>query len=88
MLCSGTLVAQTVVYSYDAAGNRTARQQQQPSPYSTVAVSEQSTRNDLVLTGVRVYPNPTEGPLTVSIDESYVKEKCEASIYDASGKLL
>lgn len=81
---------ESVSYSYDNAGNRTTRtivlsnaatrsmlQDEAPKPYVEKTVSGQIT----------IYPNPTQGALTLEITGMETIDG-QAAIYDLSGSLL
>jgi hypothetical protein len=85
---------QTVEYEYDTAGNRVSR---------NVIVLHTNTRNALVQPqpqdsvvyteilkdfSVRIYPNPTDGLLTVELNDLPEKQTAVISLYNTSGKQL
>jgi len=91
LFSAAPVFSQTVTYSYDAAGNRTAKT-------ATVAKAPQApnelqTVTDIpnVVTGkdILVYPNPTQGHFTVDIANlSHENLKGEAYLYDTNGRLI
>ena len=102
-LIMNVLPAQTykVEYVYNASGGRTLRKvvelDEQP-PQSRSLVSEQheedtlSSSEEFGINEVKVYPNPTEGHLTIDITgtifEHLGADVTEIALYDASGRLF
>ena len=93
-----SVFSQTVSYTYDNAGNRTARvidspggsfrsseALRVPSELETVtAIPNLVTEKDIL-----VYPNPTQGHFAVDISNIYHENlKGDAYLYDMKGKLL
>ena len=84
------LSAQTIQYTYDAAGNRTQRKivlgnNPDPSPNKKGFIQKDS----LGKIGVTIAPNPTAGLLKITMD-NYIDGVPAATImvYDLSGKLI
>jgi hypothetical protein len=85
---------QTVEYEYDVAGNRISRNVivlytntrgvlAQPQPQDSVVYKE-----SLKDFSVRIYPNPTDGLLTVELHNLPEKQTAVISLYNTSGKQL
>lgn len=81
--------AQSILYEYDEAGNRTSRtyyQVQMPQERSakitpdTVVVKTQSSA-----LSVKVYPNPTKGDLILSIDGLEQSKTVTLRLFDPNG---
>lgn len=74
---------QKVSYAYDAAGNRVKRE----IVLQTRAAEDKSTNESysemLDDRGIRIYPNPTEGQLTVEVTG---EGTCQFDIYNISGQ--
>lgn len=72
---------QNVSYAYDEAGNRVKRE----IVLQTRAVEESTNENYSEMVddrNIRIYPNPTEGQLTVEVTG---EGECQYDIYDISG---
>ncbi|MCQ2072214.1 MAG: T9SS type A sorting domain-containing protein [Bacteroidaceae bacterium] len=78
--------ADRIYYSYDNTGNRVSASTHAPS---TRGAFDNGTdiSDTLALSGIRVYPNPTEGPLTVVIT-GYDLENAGITVTDMTGKNL
>ena len=73
-------------YSYDAAGNRVKREIVMPIPKAmakqqTFAADGQAFTDMLRDHTVKIYPNPTEGALQVSISGLTGTDKCSLGVY-------
>ena len=80
--------AQTLSYSYDAMGNRIAREiviskSAAPKKDTTSYVSEVLSERT-----VKIYPNPTKGQLKVNIPIQEGQEAPVLKIYSSSGQLI
>ena len=87
-LSLGVQAAVTISYTYDAAGNRTARTYsvsaavqlkkplEEPIPIEEEKVGERT---------IRVYPNPTKGALGVEILGGNEQEKIRIQLYNLKG---
>lgn len=82
--------SQTVSYTYDAAGNRTAR-------VITLAKAPQAPVEDETVTAlpdliakktITIYPNPTKGIITVEIEDYDDETKAEFRLTDMSGRKI
>lgn len=84
-----TVFAQSVSYSYDNAGNRTARAIVLKAPQ---APNEQKTITalpDLISKrAVLIYPNPTKGILSLEIKDYTDKLQAEFRLTDLSGRII
>lgn len=84
------LSAQNVTYRYDAAGNRiqrtvTLQTQLQSSP----SASDMALMNDIIAEhGIKIYPNPTRGMLSVEINEYSDDLNVEYWLSDMSGRII
>lgn len=82
-----------ITYSYDAAGNRIKREitlsfsQNMPKQQSLTS-QEQIYSEVLHEHLVKIYPNPTEGALEVSILGLKNTEKCSLKVYTTQGKQI
>ena len=77
-------------YSYDAAGNRVKREIVMPVPKAmakqqTCAADGQAFTDMLRDHTVKIYPNPTEGGLQVSISGLTGTDKCSLEVYTSQG---
>ncbi len=87
VLLSGVSSAQSRIgYSYDAAGNRVKREIVMPAPRAmakqqTFAADSQAFTDLLHDHTVKIYPNPTEGALLVSISGLTGTDKCSFGVY-------
>jgi hypothetical protein len=94
LLLATTICAQSVTFTYDNAGNRTARVITMP-PKSKSPVAPQEPEEEIIPfsdmiaeQAIRIYPNPTDGILVVEI-EGYTDEiKAEFRLMDMSGSLI
>lgn len=80
----------TIGYSYDAAGNRVKREIVMPVPKAmakqqTFAADGQAFTDMLRDHTVKIYPNPTEGGLQVSISGLTGTDKCSLGVYTSQG---
>jgi hypothetical protein len=80
----------TIGYSYDAAGNRVKREIVVPVPKAmakqqTFAADGQAFTDMLRDHTVKIYPNPTEGALQVSISGLTGTDKCSLGVYTSQG---
>ena len=86
--------AQTVQFTYDAAGNRisgktimllrTALEEDDDEPEEELPVYSEFMGDRII----RIYPNPTQGLLKVDIENLLKGETATISIYDMSGKQI
>ena len=77
-------------YSYDAAGNRVKREIVMPAPKAmakqqTFAADGQTFTDMLRDHTVKIYPNPTEGGLQVSISGLTVTDTATLEVYTSQG---
>lgn len=79
-----------VEFGYDAAGNRVMRRvielrmghsRERTSDTSHCSVQLGSAR-------INVYPNPTDGVVTMELPADYPSVYCKATVYDNNGRLL
>lgn len=80
--------AQTLTYSYDAMGNRVAREivlsRRAPSKAdSTTYLTETIGKRT-----IRIFPNPTKGKVKVEIAGTIEPDACKFMLYSASGQLI
>jgi len=85
------LQAQRVVFTYDAAGNRTTRgierhPNQRSVPFEDVMPDPfvEQTENRVI----KIYPNPTRGMLIIEISSNENNERFRAVIYNMQGGLM
>ena len=94
LLITGALtshvLADRVVYSYDAAGNRiSAHRQILYSPQRSTGVDEIKSYNDSLSNArITIYPNPTEGDLRIDITGIDNFERSEVTIHSSNGTVL
>lgn len=81
---------QSVVFTYDQAGNRISRvivletvQKTNRLPVDTVKISP-----SLEGVEIKIYPNPTLGELNVNIFGTELQKKCSILVFNADGLLL
>jgi YD repeat-containing protein len=88
LLAAMNLNAQSVSYSYDSAGNRTARlinlSKSPAAPDETVTALPDLIAEKSIL----IYPNPTKGIITVDIKDYVSKMNVEFRLTDLSGKTI
>jgi len=86
-----------ITYTYDAAGNRLGRTimmspVRQARAIDTMEEAESGTTEPIAYmdiidkTAITIYPNPTQGHLTIDIDN--IPEESSIRIYDMNGKIL
>jgi len=93
LLAATNMVAQSVTYTYDKAGNRTARvisMNNSPAPPKGTEEKEvQPSFPDMIAKReVIIYPNPTKGLLTVEIKDYTAETKAEYRLTDMSGRTI
>jgi len=91
LLATMSIKAQNAAYTYDNAGNRTARTTVVLKSYQIVDNQQTITEipNPVSEKDILVYPNPTQGHFTVDITNvTHDNLKGEANLFDANGKLL
>lgn len=76
--------AQQVSYSYDAAGNRISRQTGSPAPRLTSVDRQQASPNQ----EISVSPNPTTGPLEISLFRFSENDVCYLTLSNMAGQML
>ena len=88
-LCVSSARADRYVFSYDASGNRVS------SDKEILIRGEESQDNDsqprhqeLSLCKITIYPNPTDGRLSVEITGAESFEGASITIYSASGTIV
>lgn len=75
-------------YTYDSAGNRVSREiiigvaGDEPQDIAASLIDVVASR------AVRIYPNPTNGKLTISIDDYEEPDQASFIIYDLSGVIV
>ena len=89
-LCA-TLSAQTVHFVYDNAGNRTARYIDMSNNRDGGVVNEEDEsrreiNDSLASNHIHIYPNPTDGHLSVRIDSLKKDQSAYALLIDTYGK--
>jgi len=89
------VLSQTVSYTYDDAGNRTARTvapakaPQAPQPQVPEEEKTQTALPDIITeSDFLIYPNPTQGHFTVEINNLPHDMKGEACLYDSNGRIV
>ena len=85
---AGKSQTNTISFGYDAAGNRVSRAVPNQLRSATQEEEETTTSVEEVLSDVtiKIYPNPTEGIVTVEINSPREAETNEVSLYSLSGK--
>ena len=90
MLGTFSLLAQTIAYDYDAAGNRIARR-------VVTLRSAMATDGDANVEPVKdiwgerkitVFPNPTKGALKIAVENGEDKALYEAKAFDSNGRVV
>ena len=86
--CSVSMRAQSSInYTYDAAGNRILREQAYyRGGLSRDSLSARDNRLGSII--ISVAPNPTNGPITVTLTGLQESDVCTLTIYDSLGKIL
>lgn len=75
-------------YTYDSAGNRVSREiiigvaGDEPQDIAASLIDVMASK------AVRIYPNPTDGNLTISIDDYEESDQASFIIYDLSGVIV
>jgi 2',3'-cyclic-nucleotide 2'-phosphodiesterase (5'-nucleotidase family) len=92
--------SQNIEYTYDAAGNRTARFVIPPAPAQAEAQDSSDTnsynneqepevyKDFLAEKELRIYPNPTRGKLTIEIVNYNLNEIGTLQVFDMAGRLI
>lgn len=83
---------QRIVFEYDDSGNRISRTIQTiilyttevPADSSLLSVAEESIFNY----NIKVYPNPTQGHLTIEIEDFTVESPLDLVVFDRNGIVL
>ncbi len=78
--------AQQVSYSYDSAGNRVSRQTGNGSQ-APLRSSVDQKQTDLKIT-ISVGPNPTTGPLEISLSRFGENDACHLTLSNTAGQVL
>lgn len=96
-------LAQTIEYTYDAAGNRTSRkvipagppsapaQEQTNEPFDNNNEEKQKPEvyNDIIAeTELKIYPNPTRGKLKIDIVNYETNTNGNVKVFDLGGRLV
>lgn len=96
LLCVCKLFAQTIHYDYDDAGNRTKRYITLPGKSAIASDSTQSDENInkeefvdwLDKMKITVYPNPTQGNLSIEIANLPENPEASITVYTIDAQLL
>ena len=92
LLSAVCVSAQNVTYTYDNAGNRTARTVSGTLKSSQAVEAQQTVTalpNLITEKDITVYPNPTQGHFTVDISNVHHDNlKGEAILFDMNGRLI
>jgi hypothetical protein len=88
LLPTSVMAQNKIAYSYDEAGNRVKREivMTVQKSRSKNAMSDSSYYSDMVNShSIKIYPNPTEGRLNISINADMTKSSCKLEIYSILG---
>lgn len=85
---SGVQAQSAIAYTYDASGNRVLREPVRTRLGGTSADSLTDSKDRMHHWNVMVSPNPTKGPVIVTISSLAKDEVCMLILYDATGKKL
>lgn len=85
IIASSSAMAQTMRYSYDAAGNRIKREIVLNANKSPKQASESFFTDRISDIDIKIYPNPTQGQLKVEIVNLEKDDECALSLYSMSG---
>ena len=89
LLPAMTVYTQSVSYSYDNAGNRTARAILLKAPQAPNAPEAVTALSDLISErAILIYPNPTKGILSVEIKDYTDKLQAGFRLTDLSGRTI
>lgn len=96
LFCAGPLLAQTIHYEYDAAGNRTKRYITLPgksaiandSIQSDESIKKEEFVDWLDKMKITVYPNPTQGNLSIEIANLPENPDAILSVHTIDAQLL
>jgi hypothetical protein len=89
LFAASSLSAQNVSYAYDNAGNRIERVISLIASPELRASEEVTELEDVVAKHeIRIYPNPTQGQLTVEIVDFNADLPFEFTLTDLSGKII
>lgn len=91
LLAAMSMNAQGVSYTYDDAGNRTARVitlAPSKSPAAPQPEAESPFSDRIAKQSIRIYPNPTEGMLAVEIQDFTTDMKAEYRLTDTGGRTI
>lgn len=90
-----TIMADTITYAYDSAGNRIKREITiQTTSLTDEKVNENYRKNNVFFSEmlsekeIKIYPNPTYGDFSVEITGFMDTDKCLLGIYNMSGQLI
>ena len=89
LLSSSQLLAQSIHYGYDQAGNRISREIIFPSKSPALAKKMLSHYSETISgKTLRIYPNPTRGLLKVELSGLGDDDSCDVRLYNTSGQQL
>ncbi len=97
MICLCTMLsAQTIRYTYDAAGNRTERyidmtpevRSAKAAATEGDAAAPEELEDRSLSNAIRIYPNPTEGLLKVEIDNLQENQKASIALMTLQGQTV
>lgn len=87
MAITNIVIAQSVRYSYDNAGNRTRREiVMNKAKVQAKEATEECFSEMLSERTILIYPNPTKGNIRIKIDRFESSDQCCLGIYNMSGQ--
>ena len=93
LLSAVSFAQNRIKYVYDAAGNRVRREAavsiQKAMARRPAVVSEEKTQSDMLRErSIKIWPNPTDGPLRINISGGGENDKCSLDVYTPLGALI
>ncbi|MBR5706918.1 MAG: T9SS type A sorting domain-containing protein [Bacteroidaceae bacterium] len=88
-ICSNTVHADRILFTYDASGNRVYSEKEILIRGDESQDDDKKPRHqDLSLCHITIHPNPTEGQLSVEIIGAESFDGASITIYSASGSIV
>ena len=83
-------ICPTIVFSYDATGNRIQRNLIviPCSDVQKTSVADSSSQSVAPTMQVNVYPNPAKDKINVEFSQDSSKDECKIFLYDIGGKII
>lgn len=88
IICHSAASPQTIGYGYDSSGNRISKEIVVEKKKTQKYASDEYVMEFLSKKEVRIYPNPTDGRMTIEIPGYEKGDTGKACIYSMSGTLV